>query len=93
MKLKLLEMKIIKKSTILELPETLEEGSTKIICDKPYNIERIEKNNKVIWLGYNTNWKLDKSNNQWYYLVKMNWVPCNIPEYEKLYNKIKINSV
>lgn len=80
-------MKIIKKSVILELPETLENGSAKIMCNKPYIIERTEENNEIIWWGYNTNWKLDVLDNQWYELINFNFIPCAIPEYEKLYIK------
>jgi len=76
-------MKIVKKSIILELPETLEDGSSKIMCDKPYRIERIEEDGEIIWFGYNTNWK--KTDGKWYKLETMEFVECETPEYEKMY--------
>ncbi len=79
-------MKIVKKSVLLELPETLEEGNAKIMCDKPYIIQRNESNNEITWYGYNTNW--NKKNNQWYMLIGSDFVPCDIPEYEKMYLKL-----
>lgn len=88
-------MKIISTTTVLELPETLETGSAKIMCDKPYRIERIENNNgDVIWFGYSKNWH--KTDGIWYELVDTDFVECNIPEYEKLYlelNKKKYRKV
>ena len=73
-------MKIIKKTFLVEVPETLEKGSAKIICDKPYLIERTEIDNEVIWWGYNTNWK--SINGEWYMLIGNKFVPCDEPEYE-----------
>ncbi len=78
-------MKIVKKSVWLELPETLEDCSAKIMCDKPYVIERTETDNGVVWFGYNTNWK--KIGEQWY-ILHNDFVPCEIPEYEKMYLKL-----
>ncbi len=78
-------MKIIKKSVWLELPETLEDGSAKIMCSKPYKIERTEYKDEVTWYGQNTNW--NKKNNQWHMLIGSDFVPCDIPEYEKMYLK------
>lgn len=76
-------MKVIKQSTLVEFPKTLEEGFAKDVCDKPYIIERIEYDGMIIWYGYNTNWKYHYD--QWYKLVDMEFVPCEIPEYERLY--------
>jgi hypothetical protein len=42
-------MKKISKSEILELDETLEtDSSSKLFCDKPYRIERLEKMVKLL---------------------------------------------
>ena len=80
-------MKIIKKTYILELPETLEDD-VKHLCDKPYFIERLEKNGEIIWFGYKTNWK--NINNQWYKLDKNNkFIKTTIPEYEIKFQNIK----
>lgn len=80
-------MKIIKKTYILELPETLEDDA-KNLCDKPYFIERLEKNGEIIWFGYKTNWK--NINNQWYKLDKNNkFIKTTIPEYEIKFQNIK----
>ena len=38
-------MKIIKKTFLVEVPKTIEKDSAKIICDKPYLIERTEIDN------------------------------------------------
>lgn len=81
-------MNIIKNSTILELPHTLEQGSAEIMCSKPYRIERIEEDNQITWFGYNTNWK--RVGKQWYELVGADFEPCGIPEYEKIF--ITINN-
>lgn len=86
-------VRIVKQSTILEVPETIEEGSAKIICSKPYQIERVEYSDEVIWFGFNTNWKLDKTNNQWYVLViGSDFVPCDVPEYEKIYEELMLQT-
>lgn len=79
--------RIVKKSIWLELPETLEQGSAKLICDKPYLIERVEENNVVIWFGHNTNWKF--KNNKWYKLNNGKFIDCNKPEYELIFEKLK----
>lgn len=76
-------MKSYRRSYFLELPETLEKGIAKIICSRPYVIERTEDDNEVIWWGYNTCWK--KKKNQWYQLKGIKYIPCDIPEYERIY--------
>ena len=82
-------MKILSTSTILELPETLEGGSAKIFCEKPYKIKRLESNNgNIIWYGYNTNW--EKINDVWYESVNTYFVECDTPEYEKKYLELNI---
>jgi hypothetical protein len=72
-----------KVSYFLKLPETLEKGVAKIICEKPYTIERTEDDNEVIWWGYNTCWK--RKGEQWYELRGIKYIPCDVPEYEKIY--------
>jgi hypothetical protein len=84
-------MKIIKKSILLEIPETLEDGSAKVLCDKPYVIERTENDSEVIWWGYGTNWKLDKTTNMWYMLIGSDFVNIEVPEYEKIYLELTSN--
>jgi hypothetical protein len=54
-------MKIIKKTYLVEFPETIENGSSKILCDKPYYIERTETDREVIWWGFET---MDESINR-----------------------------
>lgn len=81
-------MKIISKSITLELHETLETGTAKIMCDKPYRIERVEKDNTIVWYGYNTNWLFDYEN--WYKLDGNKFIKCDIPEYEKLFQELNI---
>lgn len=78
-------MKIIQKTFLVEFPETIEDGSAKILCDKPYIIKRTEVNGEVIWWGFNTNWKL--SNGQWYMLIGSEFVPCDEPEYETTFKE------
>lgn len=70
---------------VLDLPETLETGMAKLICPKPYKIERVQYENSVIWWGYNTCWKL--MGNTWHRLDGLKFVRCEMPEYEKLYIK------
>ena len=85
-------MKIISKSEIVEFPETIEEGPAQVLCDKPYQIERLVTNQPdevIMWYGYNVNWK--KEDGQWYELILGEFVPCDIPEYEKEYLKINKN--
>jgi hypothetical protein len=85
-------MKKISKSEILELDETLEtDSSSKLFCDKPYRIERLEKNGEIAWYGYNTNWMYE--NNQWYVLESSKWKECDIPEYEKMYMSMDIKKI
>ena len=79
-------MKKIKEITILEIPETLEGGSAKIVCEKPYRIERTEEGGEIMWFGYNTNWK--KTKNKWYKLIDMDFKECGKPEYEELYERL-----
>lgn len=82
-------MRIISTTTTLELPETLELGSAKIICDSPYRIERIETSNgDIMWFGYNTNWH--RLNDIWYELVNTDFIECNMPEYEKMYLELNL---
>jgi len=76
-------MKIIRKSEIIELDHSLEEGSH---FDTPYRIERSETSEDVIWWGYNTNWK--KTGGVWYKLVGGTFIPCDVPEYEIQYLKL-----
>jgi hypothetical protein len=78
-------MKIIKKTYLVEFPETIENGSSKILCDKPYYIERTETDGEVIWWGCNTNWK--SINGEWYMLIAGEFVPCDEPEYEIEFKK------
>jgi len=80
------EAKIHSTSTFIEIPETLEEGSAKIHCEKPYQIERLEKNGEIIWYGYNTNWKY--SNYAWSKLEGGEFIPCEEPEYETIYKEL-----
>jgi roadblock/LC7 domain-containing protein len=80
-------VKIISSSYWLEVPETLEEGSAKTICEKPYRIQReTTENGYTIWWGYNTNWKLE--NGKWSQLIDGKFVPCDEPEYEKLFKQL-----
>jgi len=67
-------------------PMILEEGSAKIHCEKPYQIERLEKNGEIIWYGYNTNWKY--SNYAWSKLEGGEFIPCEEPEYETIYKEL-----
>lgn len=78
-------MKITQTSTIVEFPETIEGGSAKVVCDKPYRIERLETPTEVIWFGYNTNWKKDKSTGVWHQLISGKFEPCENPFYETEY--------
>lgn len=82
-------MKISKTSIFVELPETLEEGSAKTMCEKPYYIERVEHNKEIIWFGYNTNWKCNMTTGKWYQLIGQGFVECYEPHYEKLFQKLK----
>jgi hypothetical protein len=75
-------MKITQTSAIVEFPETIEEGSAKVVCDKPYKIERLETSTEVIWFGHNTNWKKDKSTGVWHQLISGKFEPCEVPFYE-----------
>ena len=85
-------MKIVTTKVVLELPETLELGTAKILCEKPYRIERVESDNgDVIWYGFNTNWQ--RYNNVWYELIGYNFVECDIPEYELLYLGLNIKKL
>jgi hypothetical protein len=68
---------------VLELPETLESGIAKIVCPKPYKIERVQYEDCVIWWGYNTCWKLIADN--WFRLEGVKYIKCEEPEYEKIY--------
>ena len=63
-------------STILEI---LGEGN------KTYSIERIERCGEVVWLGFNTN--LFFVDEQWFQIIETDFIPCGVPEYEKLYLK------
>ena len=74
-------MRKVRITTILELTEPLEKCN--YITDRPYQIERTEENGQIIWYGIDTNWKF--KDNQWYKLENAHFVPCVIPEYEKLY--------
>jgi hypothetical protein len=85
-------MKIVNISTLVEFPETIEEGSAKIFCEKPYRIERLEKPTEIVWFGYNTNWKKDKSSGTWYELLMGEFEICDIPYYEKEFMSKKTES-
>jgi hypothetical protein len=78
--------KIISISSILELPETLE-SEAKDICGKPYRIQRIERQGEIVWCGYNTNWKF--TNGKWHELISIDFVECETPEYEKIYQELR----
>ena len=82
--------RIIKKSILLELPETLESGNAKIICDRPYVIERTEEFGVIIWWGYGCNWKF--VDGKWYELVHNEFIECEIPEYELIYQGLNNDS-
>jgi hypothetical protein len=81
-------MKIIKTTYVLELQETLEDD-VKYLCDKPYFIERLEKDGEIIWFGYKTNWR--NINNQWFKLEKNKFIKTTIPEYEIRFQNILKN--
>jgi hypothetical protein len=79
--------KIYRKEITLELTELFENS---IGISFPYYVSRVEKDDEVIWFGLETNWKL--VNNQWYCLVKSDFVKCEEPEYEKLFKKLNYES-
>jgi len=72
-------------STWLELPESLEDdGST----EKPYQIERRENLvGKIVWYGYSTNWV--KKEDGWFKTKGPEFTPCEMPEYEKIFQFMK----
>lgn len=81
-----MDNKIIAITSILELPETLEKEARNI-CGKPYRIERMEREGEIVWYGYNTNWKF--TDEKWHNLVGTEFVECEEPEYEKIYQDLR----
>ena len=79
--------KIIEKRIVLEIPETLEGYHSKLFCERPYKIERVETKDTVTWYGYNTNWV--KKGNQWFQLIEGKFVECDVPEYEKIFLELE----
>jgi len=85
-------MRRIRKLEILELDETLEtSSSSKLFCDKPYHIERKEEDGEIVWFGYSVNWIY--TDNQWFVLCDTQWTPCDVPEYERMYQAIDIKKM
>jgi len=80
--------KIIEKRIVLEIPETLEGYHSKLFCEKPYKIERVETKDIVTWYGYNTNWI--KKEKQWFQLIESQFVECDVPEYEKIFLELEL---
>ena len=73
-------MKIHKTNTWLELKDLYEDSK---YIDKPYYVERLEKDEEIVWFGLETNWKT--INGIWYILNFPNWEKSNIPKYEEIY--------
>ena len=78
-------MKIKDQITMMELSKPLEELRTPYTEDS-YFIERLEDSEKICWYGIEQNWIFSKSSNGW---TNQRYEPCECPEYEKLYSKIK----
>lgn len=76
-------MKIHKTKSWLELNELYENSK---FIDKPYYVERQEKNKEIVWFGLETNWKT--IDGTWYILNKGNWEESNQPKYEEIYLKL-----
>lgn len=51
--------------------------------DLPYFVSRQEENGEIVWFGLETNWRF--FNGRWYILIKSDWVECEKPKYEILY--------
>ena len=76
-------MKIHKTNSWLELNELYEDSK---FIDKPYYVERQEKDKEIVWFGLETNWKT--INGTWHILNKGNWEESNQPKYEEIYLKV-----
>jgi hypothetical protein len=97
------KMKLHRKSEWFEFSSPIGEPNINWDNNKPYLIERIVKENgTVIWFGCSVNWKKElnkswkvltvnkdiKPNSEGIYLSgRLYFAPCDIPIYEKLYNK------
>jgi hypothetical protein len=77
-------MTILKTEETIELDFFVEENV--IGVDLPYYVSRVKySDGRIVWFGLNTNWK--KNKNQWKILKGCAFEECEIPEYEKIYQK------
>lgn len=83
-------MKLFKSSEWFDLKEPIGEPNVKWSHNE-YCIERrIQKANdvvEIVWYGWETNWKYCTGEG-WVKLVDMQWIPCEEPVYETLYQEL-----
>lgn len=77
-------MRITKTDTSVEISENIENDSTITL---PYTVTRTEYITEIVWFGLNKNWKYIKSEKKWYGLISCNFIECDVPKYEKIYQK------
>jgi hypothetical protein len=58
--------------------------------DLPFSVKRREHSDKIFIFGYHLNWSYSKQDKQWYKLAGNDWVKCDIPEYERIYNELNL---
>ncbi len=81
-------MKILFEKTAVKLEYPICPGELKHPGDDYYTMERkkdLEKGT-IVWYGYNTNWKHEDG--QWAVLENGDFIPCDVPKCEVLYQKL-----
>jgi len=83
-------MKLLRKSETFILPSPLAEPEI-TWSDREYAIERLTKEDgTIIWFGYGTNWVRDIEG----YWTKLGdqsqFIPCDKPLYEKMYEELNL---
>ena len=58
-----------------------------------YHIERKSDIDGIVWYGMKTNWKKLPNENFWRKLGNMDFVPCEEPIYETLYQQLLRNEI
>lgn len=71
---------IHRQTTVMKFDEFYEKTS---FVDLPYFVSRQEENGEVVWFDLETNWKF--FNGKWHILIKSEWIECEKPKYELLY--------
>jgi hypothetical protein len=78
-------------SSVLILEEGFEEKDS---LDTPYSVTRTERSDSVVWHGYHTNYKKEKSTGRWTILKDGEFHPMEgIPKYEQFYQKQKKSDI